>query len=118
MAVQLIAKGTGEPRNVVLIYNVDPTRTGPKLAAAAPGWLVAVETGPPFKNFYRNGGGMTALPAALAQLQKLGGFDTLGLLVLAGFSEGCQGVRAQLLAGHDPSAVSYTHLTLPTSDLV
>lgn len=119
MALHLVAPGSGNPRNVVLVYHVDWSAIGAKLQAAAPGWCVAVETGPAFKNFYQTGGGLTALPAALDQLRKLAGFSELGSLILVGFSEGCQGVRSQLAAGHLPSAVLAVdgiHASSPPAD--
>jgi hypothetical protein len=74
-----------------------------------PGAVVASETRPGFKQLYDTlgGEGITPLPDAIAEVgEKIGrpGWQP-DRVVLAGFSEGCQGVRAQLRAGYDASAV-------------
>lgn len=74
-----------------------------------PGAVVASETRPGFKGLYDKLGGdaLTPLPDAIAEIG-----DKIGRpgwapdrVILAGFSEGAQGVRTQLRAGYDVSGV-------------
>ena len=87
----------------MLVYHVDPSRTGPSIVSACPDAVVGVEVFPP-GGHYNPGKGILPVADAISGLRGGESWE-LGLLVLVGFSEGCQGVRSALLGGVDPSAV-------------
>lgn len=73
-----------------------------------PGSVIASEVKPGFKGLYDKlgGDGITPLPDAVSEIaDKIGrsGWQP-NRIILAGFSEGAQGVRTQLRAGYDVSA--------------
>ena len=106
MTIQLLQPGQGTTRDLVLVYHIDPSKTGAKVAAAAgPGACVVVETLPPFKGSYLSGHGLTPLAEAVTRAMQLAGGFQVGNLVLVGFSEGCQALRSHLMAGNLPSAL-------------
>lgn len=103
MGWSLGEKGSGARRDLVVIAHGGVTEA---IRAAAPGAAVVGVTFPPMKGHYA-GIGPDKLPPlgelVRGALQQAGAAE-LGRLVLVGFSEGCQAVRAWLAAGEVPSA--------------
>lgn len=103
MALRLVQPGSGAKRPLVIVYHAgtwsDPLIT----SAAGPDACVVNDTEAPSKGLYASldAGGIDSLPIAVAAAQELvGEVFQPSPLVVAGFSEGCEGVRSQLLAGH------------------
>lgn len=103
MSWSLQEKGSGSRRDVVVIAHggvTDPIR------AAAPGAIVVSLVAKPLSGGYGSIGPGKVPPLfelVNGALQAAGG-PSLGRLILVGFSEGCQAVRAWLAAGEVPSA--------------
>jgi len=95
--------GEGNPRDPIVIAHGGLT---PAIRAVAPQACVVGLSFPPLKGHYALKGSGAGMLPPLAELVKgaLGGV-ALRHLILVGFSEGCQAVRAWLAAGEVPSAV-------------
>lgn len=107
MALRLVQKPASTEAPFVLVYHSGASDDS--LRSAAPGALICVDTGKPFSGYYgaTGPGKIDPLPEAIekaAELADVVGF-TPSQIVLAGWSEGCQGIRTQLKAGHVPDAV-------------
>ncbi len=85
VALRKLQDGT---RGTVVVYHLTSDLDA-RVKEAAEGWTVYNETFPPGKNAYYTPSDLSALPSPL---------------VLVGFSEGCQGVRANLLKRILPAA--------------
>jgi hypothetical protein len=90
------------PAPLVVIYHAGASKS---VLEAWPEATIVSESHPGFKNWYTHLGadGLASLDEILAQA----GLTQADVshIVLVGFSEGCQGVRTQMLAGVVPSAV-------------
>ena len=109
--IRLVQAGQGARRPLVVLYHAGPWSDQLVTAAAGPDACVVNDTEEPSHGLYArvDAGGIENLDTVLAQAQGLAGESfTPSPLIVAGFSEGCEGVRAQLLAGHDPDVVICT----------
>lgn len=103
MAWSVQEKGSGARRDLIVVAHGGVTEA---IRAAAPDAVVVGVSFPPMQGFYA-----AVAPDKLPPLGDLvrgalqqSGASELGRLVLCGFSEGCQAVRAWLGAGEVPSA--------------
>lgn len=104
MAWSVQEKGSGPRRDLIVVAHGGVTDA---IRAAAPGAIVVGLAQTPMKGLYASIGPDKVPPLAelvRGALDKAGGPE-LGQVVLCGFSEGCQAVRAWLAAGEVPSAV-------------
>jgi len=100
MAIRVANTGSGGKRPLVIAYHAG----GDALRAVWPEATIVSQAYPGFADHYTHFG-----PDAIATIDEVlaaAGMiaDDMSALVLVGFSEGCQGVRTQLLAGVVPSA--------------
>jgi len=96
-----VARTASPGSPVVVLYHAGASAA--VLAAVPSSWGIVSETYPGFQDHYTHLGAdaITPMPDVLAAA----GASPDAPVVLVGFSEGCQGVRTQLLAGVEPSAV-------------
>lgn len=107
MAIRLVQKPDSTEAPFVLVYHSGASDDS--LRRAAPGALICVDTGKGFSGYYGaiGPGKIDDLPVAIekgAELAGVVGFNPTQV-ILAGWSEGCQGIRTQLKAGRMPDAV-------------
>lgn len=105
MTLRLVQAGYGEERPLVVVYHAGPWSDALLQEAAGPAACIVNDTEAPSQGLYARAdqGGIANLDAAVAAAQSAAGQPFRpSPLVLAGFSEGCEGVRAQLLAGYYP----------------
>lgn len=120
MAWSVQEKGSGERRDLIVIAHGGVTDA---IRAAAPGAVVVGVSFQPMQGFYAAVAPDKLPPLAdlvRGALQQAGAAE-LGRLVLVGFSEGCQAVRAWLAAGEVPSAaiaIDGIHGTKPAPSAV
>jgi len=113
----LVTPGSGAVRDLVIAYHVAPLVTGPKIAEAAPEACVLVEMNNGLSSAYELRNGLVPLPEAVAKAKEMAGEDfEVGLLILVGFSAGCEALRQHLNQGYLPSvmlALDGTHASSP-----
>jgi hypothetical protein len=120
MAIRLVQAPDAADSPFVIVYH-----SGAKdeaLRRAAPGALICVDTGKGFSNYYGEiaPGKIDPLPEAISKGAQLANIDAYSprQVILAGWSEGCQGIRTQLANGAMPDAVvaiDGTHSSKPPS---
>lgn len=122
--MEVLQEGSGERRDIVLLYLAGTGAMGPELAKLVPGACVVADKAAFFETPEPFGPqGVTRWDEALDTLQSNLGFQ-VDHLWLVGFSAGCWAVRAQLDAGAPASyvlAADGIHLPLgapaPNEDL-
>ncbi len=103
--IRLVQAGRGAQRPLVVLYHAGPWSDPLVTDAAGPDACVVNDTEEPSQGLYSkvDAGGIENLATVVTQAQGLAGEAfTPSPLIVAGFSEGCEGVRSQLLAGYDP----------------
>ena len=108
MATRIVQAGKGAVRDVVVLYHLTAELDGVVRGALGPAVTLINVTEPPGALKYMTvaAGSLQPLSAVLeAARQKLGLDITWGRVALVGYSEGCQALRAQLLAGATPDAI-------------
>jgi hypothetical protein len=115
VTLKLMSPGRGEARDLLVVFHVDPSAKSVQadIINAAGDAIVVNETFAAFKSLYAS---PTPLPKLMEWAVKEAGAMAIRRVVLAGFSEGCQGVRSQLRAGMRPEAViacDGTHASRP-----
>lgn len=121
MTYRLVQKGAGDVRPLVIVYHLTAELDEIVRRACPPEALILNSTGAAFGGAYARVGAPAVQPLAAvrAYAKSLGAFE-LGRIVLVGFSEGCQAVRAHLTAGQWPDgalAADGSHASLPPSDV-
>jgi hypothetical protein len=113
--VKLIQPGRGESRRLVVVYHHDPAADSiQRLVCAAAGDAIVVnETLGAFQNNYSS---VRPMAAIVDWAKKASNALHVSQVIVVGFSEGCQAVRAHLLNGDNPDAclaVDGTHSSAP-----
>lgn len=106
MTLRLVSPGAGPVRDLIVVYHYDG-RFDDLLRKTAPEAVIYNETGPDFKGHYRRAGNGGLLPIRdlIERARRDAGPFDLRWVIAAGFSEGCQGPRAQLLHGEEIDAI-------------
>lgn len=109
MSLRIVQTGQGDERDVLVLYHLTADLDAAVRASVGPGYVIVNVTEVPFQGNYKlvtKGGKLAPLDQLVANVHdRLGANFSMRRLCLAGFSEGCQGVRAQLAAGFTPHAV-------------
>ncbi len=113
--MKLIQSGRGESRRLVLVYHLDPAAASIQrlICAAAGEAIVANETLAAFRQQYAS---VRPLSAIVDWAKKQSGALHVSQVVLVGYSEGAQALRAHALAGDKPDAmvaIDGTHASIP-----
>lgn len=120
MTTRVLQVGEGPRRVVTVLYHLTEVLDSRVKEALGPSPIVLNVTLPPGGGYrqVQPGGGVAPVAELVAWMRKrVAGDFTVGPVVLIGFSEGCQAVRAQLAAGFSPSAIVLidgTHGSWPT----
>jgi hypothetical protein len=121
VTTRLVQAGRGSSRALVIVYHytAELDRAVRDACGASP-CVVNVTEQPGKSRYARVGpGGLAPLDEVRAWAEKTAGAVLDGRLVLVGFSEGCQALRAHLRAGAFPAAVvavDGTHANLPPDE--
>lgn len=102
MTVRVVQPGLGQTRHLLVVYHLSSSLDTAIMQAVGGDVLVLNITHPPMVGAYKT---VQMHEALVAQVAAQVGDCRIGRVVLAGFSEGCQGVRAHLRAGEVPYAV-------------
>lgn len=121
MPLRLVQNGATSVRPLIVIYHA-ASEVDERVRTACGSYpaIINYTAKPMAKSYYRVGeNGFQSLPVLYEWARKKTGAIQFAPVVLAGFSEGCQGIRAQLLATQFPDgicAVDGVHCSKPVPE--